>query len=62
MFLFPFTAPLVRRLAAAFPDAGVQRLKAARHTIVDTVAALIQQHRQTLAAEVTLLLLLPLST
>ena len=51
MFLFPFTAPLARRLAAYYPDAGIQRFRDARHTIVDTVSDLIQQHRRALAAE-----------
>ena len=53
MFLFPFTAPLVRVLASAFPDASLRRMKRSREVIVGSVADLIRQHRKVLAEEVT---------
>jgi len=49
MFLFPFTAPLVRPLAAALPDAGFRRILAARRTIKDVAFRLIAAHRAFLA-------------
>ena len=53
MFLFPFTAPLVRVLARAYPDKSLRRMKASREVIVGSVADLIRQHRTVLAEEVT---------
>jgi len=49
LFLFPFTAPLVRPLAAALPDAGFRRILAARRTIKDVAFRLIAAHRAFLA-------------
>ena len=54
MFLFPFTAPLVRVLAKAFPDRSLRKMKHSREVIVGSVADLIKQHRRVLAEEVTL--------
>ena len=53
MFLFPFTAPLVRVLASFLPDKSLRRMKASREVIVGSVADLIRQHRTVLAEEVT---------
>ena len=47
--LAPFTAPLVRPLAAALPDAGFRRILAARRTIKDAAFRLIAAHRVALA-------------
>ncbi len=49
LFLFPFTAPLVRPLAAALLDAGFRRILAARRTIKDVAFRLIAAHRALLA-------------
>ena len=46
--LFPVLAPLVRVLALLLPDRGLLRMKAARGTIVNSVAHLIRDHRRTL--------------
>ena len=46
--LFPVLAPLVRVLALLLPDRGLLRMKAARGTIVSSVAHLIRDHRRTL--------------
>ena len=53
MFFFPFLAPVIRRLAMIFPDKGLLRQKHNRKVIVDTVSGLIEQHRATLANEVS---------
>ena len=49
LFLFPFAAPLLRRLAAALPDAGFRRVLAARLTVQDVALRLIADHRCVLA-------------
>ncbi len=49
LFLFPFTAPVVRPLAAKLPDAGFRRILAARKTIRDVALRLIGTHRRFLA-------------
>ena len=46
MFLFPFTAPIVRPLAAKLPDAGFRRILGARKTIRDVALRLIAKHRR----------------
>jgi hypothetical protein len=46
--LFPVLAPLVRVQALLLPDRGLLRMKAARGTIVNSVAHLIRVHRRTL--------------
>jgi len=47
--LVPFTAPLVRPLAAALPDAGFRKILRARRTIKDVAFSLIAAHRRFLA-------------
>ena len=49
LFLFPFTAPVVRPLAAKLPDAGFRRILGARKTIRDVALRLIANHRRFLA-------------
>ena len=46
LFLFPFTAPVVRPLAAKLPDAGFRRILGARKTIRDVALRLIAKHRR----------------
>lgn len=52
MFLFPFTAPLVRVLARELPDGSLRKMMASRKVVVDSVADLIRQHRKVMAEEV----------
>ena len=46
LFLFPFTAPVVRPLAAKLPDGGFRRILGARKTIRDVALRLIARHRR----------------
>ncbi|EIE26674.1 cytochrome P450 [Coccomyxa subellipsoidea C-169] len=52
IFLFPFMAPLLRVLAATFPDKGLLKMKRSREIIIEEVAALIRQRRLALNEEV----------
>ena len=52
IFLFPFMAPLLRVLAATFPDKGLLKMKRSREIIIEEVATLIRQRRLALNEEV----------
>eukprot|EP00884_Botryococcus_braunii_P016298 jgi/Botrbrau1/3351/Bobra.0048s0045.1 len=49
--LFPFSRPLVRVLATAFPDAGLRRVRDSRILLFDTAKKLLDKERQRLASE-----------
>lgn len=52
LFCFPVLAPLLRPLAALFPDKRLGRLRQARSVIIETASKLIKRHRLFLAAQV----------
>ena len=56
LFLFPFTAPIVRPLAAKLPDVGFRRILGARKTIRDVALRLIAKHRRFLEQVLSCLL------
>lgn len=51
LILFPFAAPLIKRLAHWFPDEGLARVKAGRQVIIDIVKELLAQRREEIAVE-----------
>ncbi len=52
LFIFPILAPLLRPLAAVFPDKRLRRLREARHVIMSTAFDLIKRQRLFMAAQV----------
>ena len=52
LFCFPFLAPLLRLLAALFPDHRLRRLRSARQVIMDSTSRLIKRHRLYMAGQV----------
>lgn len=52
LFIFPILAPLLRPLAAVFPDKRLRKLREARHVIMSTAFDLIKRQRFFMAAQV----------
>ena len=52
LFCFPALAPLLRPLAAVFPDARLKRLRKARMVVMNTTFQLIARERKFTAGQV----------